>query len=183
LTLKPRFARDVAVDLDADAVSKVVALPTITDLTTTYFLRLSARDRGGRVLSTNFYWLSTQEDVLDWPKTQWYFTPTTKHSDLTALASLPQTTLRASLKVASQGHATVHVENAGRALAFQVRLTLVDAASGEEFLPVFWDDNYLALMPGEARDIAVDYPAGAGTPALQAEAWNAPKTGASVGGR
>ena len=43
-TLKSRFAREVTVDLDADAVSKVVALPEIPDLTTTYFLRLSARE-------------------------------------------------------------------------------------------------------------------------------------------
>ena len=76
-----------------------------------------------------------------------------------------------------------HVENTGRALAFQVRLKIVDAGSGEEFLPVFWDDNYLALMPGEARDIPVEYAAKSATPALQAEAWNAPKTGVPGGGR
>jgi exo-1,4-beta-D-glucosaminidase len=181
--LKPRFTRDVAVDLDADAVAKVVALPALTDLTPTYFLRLSARDRGGKVLSTNFYWLSTQEDVLDWAKSQWYYTPMTKHADLTQLASLPQTTLRASLTAASTGRAAVHIENTGRALAFQVRLKLVDAATSEEFLPVFWDDNYVALMPGEARDIAVEYASKSSTPALQVEAWNVPKTGVTVGGR
>jgi exo-1,4-beta-D-glucosaminidase len=181
--LKPRFTRDVTVDLPADAVVRTVTLPSITDLTPTYFLRLTATDRTGKALSTNFYWLSTEEDVLDWAKSTWYYTPTTKHADLTQLTSLPQTTLRAMLNASSRGHATVHVENTGRALAFQVRLVLTNTATGEEFLPVFWSDNYFALMPGEARDITVDYPATAAPPAVAADAWNAARTGAPVGGR
>ena len=55
-----------------------------------------------------------------------------------------------------------------------MRLKLTDGA-GREPLPVFWDDNYLALLPGESRELAVSYPAGArGTPVIEAEAWNAP---------
>ncbi len=38
-------------------------------------------------MSRNFYWLSTREDVLDWKKTKWYYTPTKVHADLTALAA------------------------------------------------------------------------------------------------
>ena len=182
-SLKPRFTNDATVDLPADGIATVLTLPSIADLTTTYFLRLSARDRSGKTLSTNFYWLSTQDDVIDWAKSAWYYTPTTKHADLTQLATLPPTTLRTNLTVASRGHATVRVENTGRALAFQVRLMLVDSSNGEEFLPVFWDDNYLALLAGEAREITVEYPASAATPALQVEAWNVARTGASVGGR
>jgi len=182
-SLKPLFSNDATVNLPADGIAKVLTLPSIADLTTTYFLRLSARDRSGKTVSTNFYWLSPQDDVLDWAKSAWYYTPTTKHADLTQLATLPSTTLRTSLTVASRGHATVRVENTGRTLAFQVRLMLVDSSNGEEFLPVFWDDNYLALLPGEARDITVEYPVSAATPALQVEAWNVARTGAAVGGR
>jgi exo-1,4-beta-D-glucosaminidase len=177
-SLKPRFTRDATVDLPADAVVKAIALPSIADLTPTYFLRLSARDRSGKVLSTNFYWLSTQEDVLDWPKSTWYYTPTTKHADLTALASLPATTVRVGLTTTSSGHATVHVENTGRALAFQIRLTLTNTAAGEEILPVFWSDNYIALMPGEARDVTVEYRSTA-TATVHAKAWNSPDERAS----
>ena len=50
------------------------------------------------------------------------------------------------------------VENTGTALAFQVHLKLVDAESGDELLPVFWDDNYFELLPGETRAIRVAYP-------------------------
>ena len=80
--------------------------------------------------------------------------------------------------------ATVRLENTGKALAFQVRLKLVDAGTGSEFLPVFWDDNYLALMPGETRDVAVEYSgSGSATPALEIEGWNVPLMKVARGGR
>jgi exo-1,4-beta-D-glucosaminidase len=172
-SLKSRFTRDVIVNLGPDAVVKAFALPAIPDLTTTYFVRLSARDRAGKTLSSNFYWLSTKPAVLDWAKTQWYYTPTSREADLTMLSSLPQTTIRATLTAGANGRATVHLQNTGSALAFQVHLKLVDNSTGDEYLPVYWDDNYVELMPGEARDIGVDLGhVVSGGSALVVDAWN-----------
>jgi hypothetical protein len=71
----------------------------------------------------------------------------------------------------------VTVANTGRALAFQVRLKLVDPATGDEILPAFWDDNYFALLPGERREIGVAYPRAAGaSPRVTADAWNTAPT-------
>jgi Exo-beta-D-glucosaminidase Ig-fold domain len=66
----------------------------------------------------------------------------------------------------------VAVSNRGRALAFQVRLKLVDPADGKEILPVYWDDNYFELFPGETRDIGVRYPHTTRQPRVEVEAWN-----------
>jgi exo-1,4-beta-D-glucosaminidase len=166
--LKERFQQVQKIDSAADSVVRAFPVPEPPGLTRTYFLRLTLSDAGGKLVSTNFYWLSTQKDLLA-PKSEWYYTPTTQHGDLTALATLPKTTLEIG---AADGR--VVVRNAGRALAFMVRLKLVDAA-GTEILPVFWQDNYLSLMPGESREIAVateqGAPAGA---AAVAEAWNVP---------
>ena len=72
---------------------------------------------------------------------------------------------------------SVVVENTGTALAFQIHLQLVDAESGDELLPVFWDANYFELLPGEKRRIRVTYPRPQGGRALriEAEAWNVPR--------
>jgi hypothetical protein len=51
--------------------------------------------------------------------------------------------------------AHVTVENAGSGLAFLVRLRLIKRKDGAEALPVFWDDNYISLLPGEKREITV----------------------------
>jgi exo-1,4-beta-D-glucosaminidase len=183
-SLKTRFTREATVDLAADAVARPLTLPSIPDLTSTYFVRLSARDRAGKALSTNFYWLSTQPSVLDWAKTQWYYTPVSRHTDLTMLATLPPTTLGATLTTAGDGRATVRVRNTGNALAFQVHLKLVNASTGDEYLPVYWDDNYFELLPGESREIAVEYArAASGAPALVLDAWNVPSARVTSGGR
>jgi exo-1,4-beta-D-glucosaminidase len=60
-------------------------------------------------------------------------------------------------------------------MAFQVHLRVEDADTGEEVLPVFWSDNYLALLPGESRTLTAGFLHGR-APArvtLTADAWNA----------
>jgi exo-1,4-beta-D-glucosaminidase len=177
LALAEKFSRDVPVEVGPDAVVRAFALPApAADWGPTYFVRLALRDAGGREVSRNFYWLSTREDEIDWANTKWYYTPTRSHADLRALASLPPTTLTVAAGAADGGDARqahVSIKNTGTALAFQVRLKAIDPSTGDEILPVFWQDNYFALFPGEAREIAVSFLAPAGQPVITAEAWNA----------
>jgi exo-1,4-beta-D-glucosaminidase len=178
LNLEPLFAHEQTVDVAADSVVRSFVVPAPTSSMPTYFLRLSLSTAGSTVpLSTNFYWLSTRPDVLDWKNTQWYYTPTTSHADLAALSRLPQTELVVSARPAATGDAAtiVSVRNGGSTLAFQVHLKLTDAISHEELLPVFWEDNYFALMPGEARDLRVALSRPATALAVESDAWNAPR--------
>jgi exo-1,4-beta-D-glucosaminidase len=177
LGLSPSFSREAVVDAPADGVVRAFEIPVLKGLGPAYFVRLDLTDPGGAVVSTNLYWLATRDDVLDWAKTQWFVTPVKQHADLSALSRLPATTLALDRvgDPGPSGAARVRVSNTGGALAFQVRLKLTDGAGGREPLPVFWDDNYFALLPGESRDLAVSYPAGGtGAPVIEAEAWNAP---------
>ena len=43
--------------------------------------------------------------------------------------------------------------NPGRTLAFFLRLQAT-GRDGEEAVPVFWEDNYISLLPGETRVIS-----------------------------
>jgi exo-1,4-beta-D-glucosaminidase len=179
--LKPGFSQEATVDVAADGVARAFAVPAPTGATRAYFLRLTLSDPSSgaeQPISTNFYWLSTKPDVLDWAQTKWYYTPTKSHADLTELAKLPPTRLAivARPDPADAGRRIVTVENTGTSLAFQVHLKLVDEQTSEELLPVFWDDNYFALMPGEKRDIRVSHARTQDQDArrlvVEAEAWN-----------
>src|SRR5438067_1247839 len=175
--LVEKFTREAALDVPADAVRRAFEIPATAGLTRTYFVRLTLRDRAGGVASRNFYWLSTADDRLEWAKTQWYYTPTRRHADLTALARLPQTTVSVSAAFDAderESSARVTVANTGRALAFQVHLELVDPRDGKEILPAFWEDNYFELLPGERREIRVAYPRRdrEPPPRVTADAWN-----------
>jgi beta-galactosidase/beta-glucuronidase len=67
----------------------------------------------------------------------------------------------------------VLLRNRGRAAALAVKITMLDA-SGARVLPVYYDDNYVALLPGESRRIEVLCPAGSAPCARVAlRGWNA----------
>jgi len=158
LSMKELFAREAPVDLPADGVVKSFAIPEPAAPNTTYFLNLELRGSSGELLSRNFYWLSTRPDTLAFDKTEWYYTPLTSYADFTALQTLPQAVVKASLKFNESGEELsghVVVENASATLAFLVRLRLLKGKDGIEILPVFWEDNYLCLLPGEKRELTV----------------------------
>jgi exo-1,4-beta-D-glucosaminidase len=182
LNLEPLFAQEQTLDAAADSVVRSFVVPVPKTSSATYFLRLTLTKPGSAApLSTNFYWLSTRPDVLDWKGTQWYYTPTTAHADLTALSRLSPTQLVVTARpAAGDGTTIVSVRNAGNALAFQVHLKLTDATSGEELLPVFWEDNYFALMPGEEREIRVSVSRSSAALAVEVDAWNVSRVTAQV---
>jgi exo-1,4-beta-D-glucosaminidase len=46
---------------------------------------------------------------------------------------------------------------------------------GDEILPVFWQDNYISLLPGEKREVMATYRAqelGASQPTVEVSGWN-----------
>ena len=84
------------------------------------------------------------------------------------------TTVKTYVTSTDGEHGQVVVQNTGSAIAFMVRLELLDS-SGNEILPVFWQDNYVSLLPGERREIGVSTQVGARSgSAVVAEAWNVP---------
>src|SRR5262249_35250824 len=135
----------------ANAVATAFTLSPPENISTTYFLRLSATDKTGKTLSVNSYWLSTKPDVLDFEKSTWNITPCTSFADYTQLASLPKVKLNLQrLGQTQEGDERVSnflVDNASDAIAFLVRLKLNKGASGPELLPIRWQDNYFMLLP------------------------------------
>ena len=50
-----------------------------------------------------------------------------------------------------------------------------EARRDDEILPVLWEDNYFALLPGETRHVTATYharDAGKARPSVQIEGWN-----------
>jgi exo-1,4-beta-D-glucosaminidase len=77
----------------------------------------------------------------------------------------------------TQATTRVTLTNPSKSLAFFVRLKLDKGQGGDEILPVLWEDNYVSLMPGETREIAARYDAGAlgsAEPALEVSGVNVP---------
>lgn len=177
LDMTPMFTKEVAVSVDPDSSIEVIRLPGIENLSPTYFLRLELKDSLGKPLSTNFYWLSTKPETLDWAKTNYFVTPVLQHADLTALNTLPQVRLKASVTARRETADNVlHVSltNPSKALAFAVVLRLTNA-KGEDVLPVLFEDNYFPLLPGESRTVAIRFAVEDlhhSTPVVYVDGWN-----------
>jgi exo-1,4-beta-D-glucosaminidase len=173
-----KFTQENAVDATADSTAKIFTLPDVSGLSPTYFVVLKLQDSAGKIVGSNFYWLSTKVETLDWAKSNWWMTPTASFADFSAISQLPKVKLKVAERTERKGDEEVtHVtlENPSKSLAFFVRLKVDKGAKGEEILPVVWEDNYISLLPGEKREISASYRAselGTAKAAVEVSGWN-----------
>jgi exo-1,4-beta-D-glucosaminidase len=161
-SLHERFSRQAQTDVDADGVAKVLTLPAeaFSPASPVYFVKLDLQTNDGKTVSTNFYWLSPKKNTYEWGKTDYKYTPVSSYEDFTALQNLPKAKIDVSGRTASTADGSVvhlTVKNPSDHLAFQVRFGIRKKGQDAEILPVFWDDNYIELMPGESREISARY--------------------------
>jgi exo-1,4-beta-D-glucosaminidase len=185
--LKEKFSRETQLDSPADSSIRTFTLPAIENLSETFFLRLALADKPSREISRNFYWLSNKPDALEWSKTfDTVYTPEKSFADMTALEKLPPVELTWTSRFFAEpttgsgtGGTDIRITNPTAHLAFLVHVKVTRGKGGEEILPVWWDDNYFELFPGETREIHASYRmrdlAGAGPavePAIEVDGWN-----------
>lgn len=150
--LSEKFSRKIHFSIGDDSVKSLLTLPQLDGISGTYFLILKLIGKKG-VISENFYCLSSKEDVLDDEKANWYVTPAKDYADFSELNSLPDVKLdiKYGFKKQEQEEITVELKNPSDKLAFMVYLRVVNEGTDESVLPVFWDDNYFSILPGEKK--------------------------------
>jgi exo-1,4-beta-D-glucosaminidase len=160
------FSQSAQVDSLADtSVKTSIVVPVSSQSSAVSFLDLELTDSSGKLVSSNFYWLTPTPDVMAQPdpNSAWYFQPIATYADFSALGSLPQVALTGSANTQSSGSqstTTVTLQNATTNIAFFTRLQVV-TASGDEILPVLWDDNYVSILPGASKTLTAKYATGA----------------------
>ena len=161
---------------------QIYKLPEIKNLTPVYFLDLRVYDNNGKELDNSIYWLSTKKDIIDWEaakKLPWpYYSPSKQYADYTALDKLPTVELDYEYtyqKDGEQGKVKLKVTNPTSTIAFFTYFDLVDSATDLPILPIFWNDNYITLLPGEERTYEATYNLAnseGGKPVVKVKAWN-----------
>ena len=181
LDASEKGTKEATLDVAPDSSTTAFELPKVDGLSKTYFLRLQLQDHAGKLVSDNFYWLSTKADVLDWKNKQdTVYTPQAEFGDLTGLATLPEVKLdvTSSSKMDAAKNAThVTVKNLDNSIAFMVHLRAT-RKGGTDITPILWDDNYFSLLPGEQREVTATFAASslAGDSAvLEVEGFNVAK--------
>jgi len=197
--LNGQTARNIT--LTSQQVLTNVLTPAVPAVTTppaparAYFVELLLRNNAGTVIDRNVYWLSTQPDIVNWPKT--LGRPQGKlvqYANLQALQTLPPTPVSVTATTAHQPGpdgadlaTTVTINNppGSPAVAFFLRADVRrGTASGHE-LPgdnelqsSIWNGNGITLWPGESQTLTVTYSSAdlqGAVPVITMSGWNVAK--------
>jgi len=179
---KEIFADKWTGDIKTNTSKFIYKLPEIKNLTSVYFLDLRIFDANNQEIDNSIYWLSTKPDVLDYEAAkalEWpFYTPPKAYADFTALDKLPEIQLEYDYryeKGTEDGKVTLKVTNPASTIAFFTFFDLVDSETDLPILPVYWNDNYITLLPGESRTYDATYnlaDSKGGKPVLKVNAWN-----------
>lgn len=136
------WEKEIQVDSREDTTEKCIKLEFPDNLTKVHFIKLTLKE-GNRIVSENFYHRSKEAD---------------NYQDL---KQLERVALQSDMKYeqADDGwwHAVIQLENTSAVPALMVRLNIVGDKDGDQILPVFYSDNYFALLPGEKKQVEVDW--------------------------
>jgi len=160
LLLHKEEKKDAAADALTDGFK--LDLAPLLSPETVVFVSLELRNSAGEIVSRNFYWLGAD------------------NASYRRLNRLPGAALSAMAKSTRNGdaiHIRVQLHNTGAAASLATKLTLLNTADGSRILPAYYSDNYVSLLPGETREIEIEYPAkSANGPAQVAlRGWNLAK--------
>ncbi|WP_245706080.1 glycoside hydrolase family 2 protein [Catalinimonas alkaloidigena] len=121
------------------------------------FLSLQLLDTDQNVVSDNLYWLPDST------------------GQYSGLQKMKKASLSIATKADGKGKIEVTLSNpANGPVAFFNRLALVDPKTKERILPVFFDDNYVSVRPGEQKTVTLDYTS-SDPVELSVEGWNVQK--------
>ncbi|HEY9339978.1 MAG TPA: sugar-binding domain-containing protein [Hanamia sp.] len=155
INMKQVFQKKIVSNtVGAQQTKPVFTLPANLNAGKTWFLDLRLYNKQRHLVSRNFYVLSAKKDKLNEKKSTWYVTPQTAFADLTLLQNLPNVKLERSETITTKGedtHVNVKLKNPSTHLAFMIHLDMKKKGTGESVLPVFWNENYITLLPGEER--------------------------------
>lgn len=136
------WEKETTVNSNEDTTNKCIKLEFPESLSKVHFIKMWLYENG-KLVSDNFYHRSLEEN---------------NYQDLN---TLPSVKLLSDVKVqkGSDGtwSAVVNIENTSEVPALMIRLNVVGDKDGDQFLPVFYSDNYFSLLPAEKKEVKISW--------------------------
>ncbi len=136
------WEKEATVDSSEDTTDKCIKLEFPENLSKVHFIKMTLVE-DGKVISDNFYHRSLEEN---------------NYQDL---QKLPKVALQSATTVDKNADGTWSavsvIENKTSTPALMIRLNVVGGKDGQQILPVFYSDNYFSLLPGEKKEVRMDW--------------------------
>ena len=78
-------------------------------------------------------------------------------------------------EIKQEGIIKVKLTNPTDKLAFFIRVIITKSENGDEVLPVYWNDNYFSILPGETKEVQASFALkdlNGAKPFVKTEGWN-----------
>lgn len=135
------FSNEKNVDVLSNSIVDVQEMKYPHEISDVHFIRLLLTDNDGKVLSSNFYWRGKR--YMDY-----------RSMDTMEKAKLQVQCLSSETTDNNIG-LNVQVENVGQQVAVMLRLLVLDKKTGKRILPIYYEDNFFSVVPGEKREIKI----------------------------
>jgi hypothetical protein len=157
-----KFSRSESVSSEPNAVADCFPLTFPNGLSSVHFVKLKLMNAKGGIVSENLYWRGTTYE---------------RYGDL---KNLPAVKLAVTTSLHHEnGNETMTADITNPAdsgtVALAIRPKVVKPGTDEQVLPVFMNDGYFSLVPGETEHLTIQYDrasAGGQDAVLAVECWN-----------
>ncbi|MDR1681771.1 MAG: glycoside hydrolase family 2 [Candidatus Symbiothrix sp.] len=151
------WEHSATINLPADGVANdIFKIDFPKKITKVHFIRLQLKDAENQVVSSNFYWRSTDKyqgkNTSTGPAT----------SGFESLAKMPSAEVKTSFRITEKdGNYMIDVilENTSGKIAFFNQLQIRDE-NGAPVRPSFYSDNFFSLLPDEKKSVTIEVSAG-----------------------
>jgi hypothetical protein len=156
---KALLHREAHMTAAADSATRIMTLEIAPLLGNGVVLvKLQLRNPQGQIVSDNFYWIGGESQ---------------SYRQLNRLPVVGLTASASVVKAKDTSTVQVQLKNTSSAPALMAKLTLTRTSDGNRILPAYYSDNYVSLMPGETREITIDYSSpDREAPQLTLRGWN-----------
>lgn len=132
------WERKAELSSEEDTTKRPFSLEFPKELSAAHFVKLYLRE-GDKVVSDNFYIRGTEE------------------GNYQAIRQMPKVALRQDVtinkRIDNKWEGSVTLTNPSQTPALMIRINLLGAEDGDQILPVFYSDNYFALLPNESKTV------------------------------
>jgi len=145
-------------DIDATSVADVINIrKELRAIAADHgaFLALRLTNDKQSIVSDNIYWMAD------------------KYGQYSGLNEMPKSKVTATAKRIAKGKIMVTLSNPKKGpVAFFNRISLINPATNQRVMPVFYSDNYVSVLPGEQKTVTLDYDLNIAKPKVAIRGWN-----------